>query len=117
MELPPPTRGRGVEAIVKLATGGITPAYAGKRARAQNRSGGSGNYPRLRGEEDHDPRAWFFSPELPPPTRGRGKDAGKRWLSIGITPAYAGKSASPAGRFPGKRNYPRLRGEERMVVW
>ena len=59
---------------------------------------------------------WKYS-ELPPLARGRGKDAGKRWLSIGITPARAGKRFQTTLVEVQNGNYPRSRGEERKLVF
>ena len=70
----------------------ITPAYAGKRIRHPRPRLSGRDHPRLCGEKTAGEKSVAVRKGSPPPMRGKesidGEDAG----SVGITPAYAGKS-------------------------
>ena len=91
--LPPRGRGRG------MARGGsryierITPAWAGKSPSGNALTWPTGDYPRVGGEELL--RGFLATPRKGLPPRGRGRGSGnlKRGKPLGITPAWAGKSA------------------------
>ena len=90
---PPHTRGKVLDREGLGVRDGITPAYAGKSRPAAGRLSSPGDHPRIRGEKW--PVKWKFpdKPGSPPHTRGKGARRLRRTSSLGITPAYAGKSA------------------------
>ena len=84
-------RGKGCVIHFSCPPYGITPAYAGKRARLACFALPHGDHPRVCGEKlDKLP---FSARQLGSPPRMRGKVAGllKGRAEHGITPAYAGK--------------------------
>ena len=112
--LPPRGRGRGGSSFLDYAKMGITPAWAGKSGHWRDGDCVGEDYPRVGGEEPpHSPPA-PRSRGLPP--RGRGRvllhelGAGH----VGITPAWAGKSLSPATGGVSSKDYPRVGGEEQI---
>ena len=124
---PPHTRERRLSFIFFFLLFGITPAYAGKTYQFTPAYAGKTNYaqlnntqyrdhPRIRGKDRYSRRcrgAWKGSP---PHTRERrvGFEAGA--LSLGITPAYAGKTnVIPAMCFL-FRDHPRIRGKDTSFV-
>ena len=89
---PPRMRGKEVDGF-GLARGlGITPAYAGKSARVDERGQGRKDHPRIC-REKKCPKAWCIGQQGSPP-RMRGKVSVKEVKNAikRITPAYAGKS-------------------------
>ena len=88
---PPRMRGKGCRDKVKHCFHGITPAYAGKSSEHTQRSGTSGDHPRVCGEKP-DRILWEHWKEGSPP-RMRGKVTGGQRCALiyRITPAYAGK--------------------------
>ncbi len=50
----------------------------------------------------------------PPPTRGKGFFRVRRLQTLGITPAYAGKSDTPLCIICQSKDHPRLRGEKQL---
>ena len=92
---PPPMRGKVPTAGLVERSGGITPAYAGKRRLLRRMTQTTKDHPRLCGEK-YD--AGFCFPRLhgsPPPMRGKVVNITTSPVNSGITPAYAGKSRSP----------------------
>ena len=71
----------------------ITPAYAGKRPRFSGSLRPTGDHPRVCGEKLFDNPKIDNSQGSPPRMRGKVPEAPLSRLQIGITPAYAGKSA------------------------
>ena len=92
---PPRVRGKGRLLTFLLRRSGITPACAGKRPTGQAKNGTLGDHPRVCGEKRY--LASMDNPQEGSPPRVRGKDrAGITWVhTAGITPACAGKSATP----------------------
>ena len=82
---PPPMRGKGRPCTAYRQGGRITPAYAGKSAL----------------QSPQNPR----SSGSPPPMRGKG-------VTVGITPAYAGKRRTRKHRGVRLGDHPRLCGEK-----
>ena len=115
-ELPPLARGKARAAAQPLRGSGITPARAGKSINFLSIQGIYQNYPRSRGEKS----TTIFSPactrELPPLARGKAQRSTLVQVGDRITPARAGKRASPCGRECRPRNYPRSRGEKHSVL-
>ena len=68
---PPHTRGKGGDRWVRIRQTGITPAYAGKRAKIIDKLVKSGDHPRIRGEKAV--MVVIFSPNLGSPPHTRGK--------------------------------------------
>ena len=73
----------------------ITPAYAGKRPFAVNKTPAGGDHPRLCGEKFSESLQTLVMIGSPPPMRGKACDKRKFRRGIRITPAYAGKSHNP----------------------
>ena len=88
---PPRMRGKVHCSSARTAAAGITPAYAGKSSEHTQRSGTSGDHPRVCGEKTAQPDGTGQARGSPPRMRGKvdvldiGLDGGR------ITPAYAGK--------------------------
>ena len=110
--LPPRGRGRARGQDEPNLPTKITPAWAGK-SRRQGRDGRpSQDYPRVGGEEVCDDWDTLFPEGLPPRGRGRDRPGDTRGTRPGITPAWAGKRATPTIRMAARTDYPRVGGEE-----
>ena len=109
-----PPRMRGKEASRKLrgTLKGITPAYAGKRAKRGRLAAGRWDHPRVCGEKALIHGITFPSLGSPPRMRGKAHALKKRPLPVGITPAYAGKSSFLSGCTRMPRDHPRVCGEK-----
>ena len=94
----------------------ITPAYAGKRQSHQKLCHPSRDHPRLCGEKPRSPAAKGTSRGSPPPMRGKVPVVFSFCLSLGITPAYAGKRETGSRRKPAERDHPRLCGEKLHIT-
>ena len=90
----------------------ITPAYAGKRQNVWQKSPEPRDHPRLCGEKSPCRKCTKICGGSPPPMRGKETGATGATSSIGITPAYAGKSSGDRGRCNVFRDHPRLCGEK-----
>ena len=113
---PPLTRGKGEHLITLSGQARITPAYAGKRNSPSPKGRGRWDHPRLRGEKvPHKSPSEKFAGS-PPLTRGKAFHDGGHLQSIGITPAYAGKSFPVLLLCRGGRDHPRLRGEKTAML-
>ena len=91
---------------------GITPAYAGKSHKVRLQAPGRWDHPRVCGEELMTRSAAPAGAGSPPRMRGRGCVIHFSCPPYGITPAYAGKSAGGHGGQSGRRDHPRVCGEE-----
>ena len=78
-----------------LPEDGITPAYAGKRARSRISFRSSRDHPRLCGEKKMRVLQMLVTMGSPPPMRGKVTVPQASRLPVRITPAYAGKSFNP----------------------
>ena len=87
-------RGKGVIVQNYCISSRITPAYAGKSLKRRMRQFGCQDHPRLCGEKRHLHRIRGIPPGSPPPMRGKVPSVGTCKTPVGITPAYAGKSAA-----------------------
>ena len=87
-------RGKAVNAYVTFLHVGITPAYAGKRGTGEGIALDDRDHPRLCGEKVFRHIALPFLQGSPPPMRGKGVSHSSQTFVSGITPAYAGKSAT-----------------------
>ena len=90
----------------------ITPACAGKSKLAASVARGHLDHPRVCGEKPFTAylRAWWGG--SPPRVRGKGADHLRSEVCLGITPAYAGKSAASAFGYARRRDHPRVCGEK-----
>ena len=114
-----PPRGRGKVLKGKDATNDerITPAWAGKRKGVFNMSCKNEDHPRVGGEK---PQCRQISrTEIGSPPRGRGKVKGERKnnVCVGITPAWAGKSAEDEHPQADYGDHPRVGGEKFIAVF
>ena len=89
---PPPMRGKASDTRRPVCKAGITPAYAGKRSAVVLCGMKKKDHPRLCGEKCIRPCASPMTRGSPPPMRGKAVDLMIGLRSVGITPAYAGKS-------------------------
>ena len=88
---PPRVRGKAALWRVSRPLFRITPACAGKSAKAERTSRCSWDHPRVCGEKDLVSRQLHFSTGSPPRVRGKGVVIERRLQSVRITPACAGK--------------------------
>ena len=125
-------RGKEVLPSGQSAGARITPAYAGKSAGALKDSGGSritpacagkrflepavdvvrGDHPRMCGEKLFGVCRSRCKVGSPPHVRGKGLKHSCKLLSIGITPACAGKRLSLTDPENAARDHPRMCGEK-----
>ena len=109
---PPRMRGKGLVGFELDIRIRITPACAGKSLSPAPEKALPGDHPRMCGEKFNcnpgSPQHWGSPPHM----RGKAKIF-RRWSAeMGITPAYAGKSARILKRRTEKRNHPRVCGEK-----
>ena len=90
---PPPMRGKVISHCRQPARLRITPAYAGKSYFHEHSPRKSRDHPRLCGEKGVLLAGQFWKWGSPPPMRGKGCNRPDQRTAVGITPAYAGKSA------------------------
>ena len=98
----------------------ITPAYAGKSKNAALERKLFKDHPRIRGEKFSAIAAIAAPVGSPPHTRGKADSWCAAYVSVGITPAYAGKSGCGVVGVRGKQDHPRIRGEKycpRVVIF
>ena len=95
-----------------LPEDGITPAYAGKRARSRISFRSSRDHPRLCGEKKMRVLQMLVTMGSPPPMRGKVLTLVFPAVPSRITPAYAGKSLIIDCRLQAVRDHPRLCGEK-----
>ena len=109
---PPRMRGKAAARRDRRGLHGITPAYAGKRARSPPPPSGRWDHPRVCGEKSRMSRVLLFMVGSPPRMRGKVKRNKRFQLADGITPAYAGKRpAAWAGAWR-TGDHPRVCGEK-----
>ena len=109
---PPPMRGKGFFSCSVGGESGITPAYAGKSTNWGRTLARIGDHPRLCGEKPNPQKCGLFITGSPPPMRGKAHGTEKIDTDLGITPAYAGKSADTATGAVVTEDHPRLCGEK-----
>ena len=113
---PPPMRGKEDCVYNHVCDEGITPAYAGKSHGTASRCGSRQDHPRLCGEKNKHHTAAVGIAGSPPPMRGKGCNYIIRLFAYGITPAYAGKSASTRSAGRCTQDHPRLCGEKAFAL-
>ena len=110
-------RGKVQHGIKVVGLDGITPAYAGK---SQAESCGcmiAADHPRVCGEKSNVPPWERLVLGSPPRMRGKGGIQDSSPPSVGITPAYAGKSGQVLYILPVYRDHPRVCGEKCIWGW
>ena len=112
---PPHTRGKDSASIAVLQIWGITPAYAGKSPAQVRLLRCKRDHPRIRGEKKVRTASWVKKRGSPPHTRGKGDQGQDVSVPSGITPAYAGKSASRNWLMSMDMDHPRIRGEKQRA--
>ena len=105
-------RGKGKPNIASDGSAGITPAYAGKRARLAGFALPHGDHPRVCGEKPDANRPGICYIGSPPRMRGKGPSFSGFFDLLGITPAYAGKRAWPSSWRGPPQDHPRVCGEK-----
>ena len=88
---PPRMRRKVCPPPLWLLCPGITPAYAGKRDRERGRHRQQEDHPRVCGEKVLTPARPVLKWGSPPRMRGKGIQQCYARVTVGITPAYAGK--------------------------
>ena len=114
---PPRMRGKAAARRDRRGLHGITPAYAGKRARSPPPPSGRWDHPRVCGEKSMMSRVLLFMVGSPPRMRGKVKRNKRFQLADGITPAYAGKSRAVIGGGHALQDHPRVCGEKTGTAW
>ena len=110
---PPLTRGKANCRVVEAVPQRITPAYAGKSCTSQRLPNRGRDHPRLRGEKRSAGKVLLVRGGSPPLTQGKEPPKTDIKFTIGITPAYAGKSLVEAMKAGNLKDHPRLRGEKK----
>ena len=109
-------RGKASTSCFFSASYRITPAYAGKSHYPRRRRNGNEDHPRLCGEKNWEVLTWHKILGSPPPMRGKVYTAVSMPDTVGITPAYAGKSPQSLFDAAQERDHPRLCGEKYGVT-
>ena len=110
---PPRMRGKDRKDTDDAGIERITPAYAGKRQPDGQRRQLHRDHPRVCGEKSLPPRPMRAQRGSPPRMRGKENSSPKRLPTIGITPAYAGKSIrTRTGTSAPRGSPPRMRGKD-----
>ena len=109
---PPRMRGKDDLVTDMLARARITPAYAGKSCSLRFSSGQCRDHPRVCGEKENEGSRRHYKLGSPPRMRGKVVLCPDVLLSLGITPAYAGKRPCIGSVISGPRDHPRVCGEK-----
>ena len=107
----PRVRGKLVQQGQILVRHGLIPACAGKTLRLLGRRRGPGAHPRVCGENQVLRVAVDPESGSSPRVRGKQEGAGGEPCRVGLIPACAGKTGSPASLTSGGRAHPRVCGE------
>ena len=113
---PPRGRGKATRGGLLLRSKGITPAWAGKSIQQIITQVGYEDHPRVGGEKGLGFPALLTREGSPPRGRGKGRPCPAWCLSIGITPAWAGKSPERPGTSGGYGDHPRVGGEKERLA-
>ena len=109
---PPRMRGKVSAGKILLHDGGITPACAGKRAGRAPKRRSRWDHPRVCGEKLKHPKYTTDKGGSPPRVRGKVEEPEMIDMSMGITPACAGKSSRMNGMRVYTWDHPRVCGEK-----
>ena len=114
---PPRMRGKAVQMGIRLVQPGITLAYAGKSDFRGTGSYRRRDHPRVCGEKHAVPVSAIWSAGSPPRVRGKASCILVSSSTVGITPAYAGKSVCniPCANWQG--DHPRVCGEKLILIF
>ena len=113
---PPRMRGKDPQSVKVVEQIGITPAYAGKRARRGSWCRGARDHPRVCGEKGSLSSHWCARWGSPPRMRGKAAHLRQAAPDLGITPAYAGKSGHFAAGLCPFEDHPRVCGEKTKKI-
>ena len=108
-------RGKALVPVQTSLVLGITPAYAGKSVIMQYDHRGRVDHPRLCGEKYLLLWRKLHRSGSPPPMRGKESRTSGRLRTLGITPAYAGKSDKHRHLRLKSQDHPRLCGEKILL--
>ena len=109
---PPHARGRPGQSRSLRDDSRITPACAGKTAKATRVLCREADHPRMRGEDVRHANRRFTPSGSPPHARGRLPQLKTGEYGLWITPACAGKTAIESSLAPMNPDHPRMRGED-----
>ena len=109
---PPRGRGKGCAGFFILVGEGITPAWAGKSPLVTRLYALAEDHPRVGGEKHTAQQAIECDVGSPPRGRGKEKDCPHTVDFHGITPAWAGKRATPRKNGCPGGDHPRVGGEK-----
>ena len=109
---PPRARGEVSQGNGRVVGGGITPACAGRSISDIIYIRCNRDHPRVRGEKALELLGKHLGMGSPPRARGEVEERKAELTAIGITPACAGRSESPAAVLKFSRDHPRVRGEK-----
>ena len=112
MGSPPHMRGKGERRSNACSIPGITPAYAGKRRWCVPHRSRSGDHPRMCGEKYLSAQERRIHKGSPPRMRGKGVNPRNKRVTVGITPAHAGKRRARRGAGLWSQDHPRTCGEK-----
>ena len=113
---PPRMRGKESKFPTMAQPSGITPAYAGKSVKFCPHSPFLKDHPRVCGEKAGLAVSLAGRLGSPPRMRGKVYPAARQFRQLGITPAYAGKSGSPARQSACRVDHPRVCGEKTKKI-
>ena len=114
---PPHGRGKGGKLSGRVRPKGITPAWAGKRPGLALLLPRAGDHPRMGGEKSASSWRWISSRGSPPHGRGKACRSCCGHTAAGITPAWAGKRATPTKNGCSGGDHPRMGGEKPGVCY
>ena len=113
---PPRMRGKVLGASKGCDGVGITPAYAGKRARPKTPPLTPRDHPRMCGEKGVYALLYTGLWGSPPRMRGKGQNRRSDVAAAGITPAYAGKRLLICQGIKQSKDHPRVCGEKTKKI-
>ena len=113
---PPRMRGKVHVRVVCVGLCRITPAYAGKSRRHDEKPERSEDHPRVCGEKLYSFNLYAYKIGSPPRMRGKEGDCCRDAGHDGITPAYAGKSFDRARATRHWQDHPRICGEKAQFL-
>ena len=113
---PPRVQGKGWVGTLVRGEVGITPACAGKSMKRYPLPCFAKDHPRVRGEKAVVKPQCQSRTGSPPRVRGKAPMVPAPPTCLGITPACAGKRASPPPHSTPPGDHPRVRGEKKLPI-
>ena len=110
---PPRVRGKAQPVALAAWRRRITPACAGKRAKASCPGAGGQDHPRVCGEKGLSNPTYGWHRGSPPRVRGKADARTTKLIFLRITPACAGKSAGVVAHPWAAEDHPRVCGEKK----